>query len=101
MNITTKKNADKLTIGLEGRLDANTSPQLSKVVETSLEGVTELTWDFEKLDYISSAGLRVMVAAHRIMEKQGKMTVENVSAGVMEVLEITGFTDVLTIKQSK
>ena len=86
-------------ITLEGRLDTNTSPQLEEQLKTGLEGITELTLDFEKLDYISSAGLRVLLSAQKLMNKQGSMKVVNVNETVMEIFEVTGFSDILTIVQ--
>ena len=98
MNINTKKEGRTLTVALEGRLDTTTAPDLEKEIKSSLEGVTELIMDFEKLDYISSAGLRVLLSAQKQMSKQGSMKVIKVSDLVMEVFEVTGFTDILTIE---
>ena len=97
MEIAKKKNADNLEIALTGRLDTITAPQLEKELAASLTGVKELVMDFAKLEYISSAGLRVLLTAQKQMNAQGTMKVCNVNAGVMEVFEITGFVDVLTI----
>ena len=98
LNITTNKEGAELTIGLEGRLDTNTAPELEEMIETSLGGVEKLILDLEKLVYISSAGLRAMLIALQIMEDQGSMVVRNVSQEVMDVFEITGFIDDLTIE---
>ena len=98
MNITKVRNGSALNIALEGRLDTNTAPLLEKELNESLEGVTELVFGFEKLDYISSAGLRILLAAQKTMNLQGKMSLTGVSEPVMEVFEITGFTDILTIE---
>ena len=98
MTITKTKNGSTLTIALEGRLDTTTAPDLEKEIKTGLDGVTELIMDFEKLDYISSAGLRVLLSAQKAMSKQGSMKVIHVSDLVMEVFEVTGFTDILTIE---
>lgn len=87
-----------LTVTLEGRLDTTTAPQLETELMGSLEGVTSLVLDFEKLEYISSAGLRVLLAAQKVMMKQGEMKVIHVNEVVMEVFEVTGFTDSLTIE---
>ena len=87
-----------LTVTLEGRLDTTTAPQLETELMGSLEGVTSLVLDFEKLEYISSAGLRVLLAAQKVMMKQGEMKVIHVNEVVMEVFEVTGFTDTLTIE---
>ena len=98
MNINTKTDGSKLTIALEGRLDTTSAPQLEGVLKETLRGVTELVMDFEQLAYISSAGLRVLLAAMKLMKKQGSMVVRNVNETVMEVFEITGFADMLTIE---
>ena len=96
MEIIKNLNENVMTIALEGRLDTTTAPQLE--AELTLDGVSELTFDFEKLDYISSAGLRVLLAAQKVMNKQGTMKISNVNADIMEVFEITGFSDILTIE---
>ena len=98
MTINKNKIADKLTISLEGRLDTSTAPDLEKEIKTSLEGLTELTFDFSALEYISSAGLRVLLAAQKQMTKQGSMTVTGCSDDILEIFEVTGFSDILTIK---
>ena len=98
MTINKQQNGSTLTIAVQGRLDTTTAPDLEKEIKSSLEGVTELILDFEKLDYISSAGLRVLLSAQKQMSKQGSMKVTNVSDLVMEVFEVTGFTDILTIE---
>lgn len=87
----------KLEILLEGRLDTTTSPSLEAELKQSLDGITELVFNFEKLDYISSAGLRILLAAQKIMNKQGSMLVTNVNEVIAEVFEVTGFSDILTI----
>ena len=96
MQIIKTHKENELTIALTGRLDTTTAPQLEE--ELKLDGVSELSFDFEKLDYISSAGLRVLLAAQKTMNKQGSMKVVNVNADIMEVFEITGFSDILTIE---
>lgn len=96
MNITKTLEDKKLMIALEGRLDTNTAPELD--AELQLDGVEELVFDFEKLEYVSSAGLRVLLAAQKIMTKQGKMIIRNVADIIMEVFEMTGFADILTIE---
>ena len=98
MNITKTKDGSKLTISVEGRLDTSTSPVLSKELDGSLDGVTELVFDFAQLEYISSSGLRVLLSAQKTMNGKGSMTVRNVSELVMEVFDITGFVDILTIE---
>ena len=98
MNIIRNQNGGCLTIALEGRLDTTTAPELEKEIKLSLVGVTELVMDFAKLDYISSAGLRVLLAAHKTMMKQGSMKVVHANEMVMEVFEVTGFADILNIE---
>ena len=98
MTIQKKQDQDSLTIALEGRLDTTTAPQLEAELKQSLDGVKALTMDLEKLDYISSAGLRVLLSAQKIMNKQGKMTVVHVNETVSEVFEVTGFSDILCIE---
>ena len=98
LNINKTANADALTVALEGRLDTTTAPELEKELKSALNGVTELVFDFSKLDYISSAGLRVLLSAQKQMSKQGGMKVTKVNEMVMEVFEVTGFTDILTIE---
>ena len=87
-----------LTLALDGRLDTTTSPDLEEALATSLDGVTTLVFDFSKLDYLSSAGLRVLLSAQKRMSKQGSMTLRHVNDTVREVFEITGFADFLTIE---
>lgn len=98
MTITKNKNDNFLTLKLEGRLDTTTAPQLENELSENLNGVTELTIDFAELSYISSAGLRVLLATQKRMNKQGSMKLVNVNEIVMEVFEITGFVDILTIE---
>ena len=97
MTITKNATDSTLRIALEGRLDTNTAPQLEAELKASLPGVTELELDFSGLEYISSAGLRVLLSAQKTMDKQGKMTIHHVNETIMEVFEITGFVDILTI----
>ena len=99
MTITKNLNGASLEIALEGRLDTVTAPELEDVVKHELDGVNALVMDFSKLDYISSAGLRVLLSAHKIMAgKGGAMKVTNVNEIVREVFEVTGFEDILTIE---
>lgn len=98
MKIDLKKDGNKLTIKLDGKLDTNTSPDLdAKIGE--LEGVEEVIIDMKKLDYISSAGLRVLLSMQKVMNKQGKMTITNVCSNVMDIFEVTGFSDILDIEE--
>ena len=98
MKIDLKKEDKKLTIKLDGKLDTNTSPDLdSKMSE--LEGMEEVVIDMKELDYISSAGLRVLLSMQKVMNKQGKMTIINVCENVMDIFEVTGFSDILDIEE--
>ena len=98
MTIGKQKNGEALTLKVEGRLDTITSPELETVLKEELDGVSSLTFDFSALDYISSAGLRVLLAAQKRMNKQGEMKVTGVSEIIMEIFDVTGFTDILTIE---
>ena len=98
LNITKIINNTEADFALEGRLDTVTAPELEKELKASLDGVTELRIDFEKLDYISSAGLRVLLSAQKQMTKQGTMTLHHVNQTIMEIFEVTGFSDILTIE---
>ena len=82
---------------LEGRLDTVTAPELEKELKESLDGIAELTLDFEKLEYISSAGLRVLLATQKVMNRQGSMKLVRGGETIMEIFEVTGFSDILTI----
>ncbi|MCR4605689.1 MAG: STAS domain-containing protein [Eubacterium sp.] len=97
LNINKTAEGSKLTIALEGRLDTTTAPDLEKEVKENLDGVTELVFDMKDLEYISSAGLRVLLSAQKVMNKAGKMTVTNVSDSINEIFEVTGFSDILSI----
>lgn len=98
--MTIEKNSDgsKLTLALEGRLDTVTTPSLEAELKQSLNDVTELVFDFSKLEYISSAGLRVLLSAQKTMNKQGSMVIRHVNETIMEVFEVTGFIDILSIE---
>ena len=98
MTINKTQNGSELKIALSGRLDTTTAPQLEAELTTCLDGVESLVFDMAGLEYISSAGLRVLLAAQKRMNKQGKMTVRSVNETVQEVFEITGFSDILTIE---
>lgn len=98
MKINKTTDGSKLTIALEGRLDSSTSPELENELKESMSGVRELHFDFSELEYISSAGLRVLLAAQKEMSKQGTMAISGVNDTVMEVFEVTGFVDILTIE---
>ena len=92
------KNGSNLSIALKGRLDTTTAPQLENELRTALTGITDLTFDMKDLAYISSAGLRVLLSAQKVMNRQGDMTIKNVSAEIMEIFEVTGFVDILNIE---
>lgn len=98
MKITKNKEETVLTLALDGRLDTNTAPDLETELKASLDGVETLIMDMDTLAYLSSAGLRVILVAQKQMNKQGKMIVRNVNDMVMEVFEVTGFIDILTIE---
>ena len=98
LNVTKEKKGSDLLVALEGRLDTVTAPQFESELKEILSGITKLTIDAEKLEYVSSAGLRVMLSAHKTMSKQGSMVVKNLSEEVKEVFDITGFSDILTIE---
>ncbi|MCR4842086.1 MAG: STAS domain-containing protein [Eubacterium sp.] len=97
MTITKNQDGGTLNVMVEGRLDTNTAPQLEEDLKSSLDGVTELVFDFSKLEYISSAGLRVLLSNQKVMNKQGSMKVTNVGSEIMEIFDVTGFSDILTI----
>ena len=98
MNIIKKQEGTTLTIALEGRLDTVTSPQLEGELRTAVNGVTDLIFDLSALEYISSAGLRVLLSAQKVMSKQGKMTIRNVKPEIMDIFDVTGFVDILNIQ---
>ena len=98
MTIEIKRNAEETVIELAGRLDTTTAPALDKTIGNDIEGTKNLVLDFKKLEYISSAGLRVLLGAQKKMQKIGSMKVINVREEVMEVFEMTGFADILTIE---
>lgn len=98
MEINKQKDGANLTIGLDGRLDTNTAPELENELRDNLSDVTNLVLDLKNLAYLSSAGLRVILGAQKQMNKQGNMTVKNVNETVMEVFEVTGFSDILNIE---
>ena len=98
MNITKQQNGRELILALEGRLDTVTSPQLEAELKASLDGADSLILDFSRLDYISSAGLRVLLSAHKTMAPKGGMKVTHVNEIVREVFDVTGFSDILTVE---
>lgn len=98
MVITKTKEGASLTLVIEGRLDTTTAPQLESELRNSIDGIDQLLLDFASLEYVSSAGLRVLLSAQKVMNKQGSMVIRNVSEDVMDVFEVTGFVDILTIE---
>lgn len=98
MQISKNIENSKLNISLEGRLDTTTAPQLEAELKKSVNGITELVFDFAQLVYISSAGLRVLLSAQKVMNKQGNMAIRNVSPEIMEIFEVTGFVDIFSIE---
>lgn len=97
MNITEKRNGKALILAVEGRLDTTTSPELESAIKQNADGIDKLELDFSQLDYISSAGLRVLLSAHKVMAAKAGMTIKNVNKEVFEIFEITGFSDILDI----
>jgi anti-sigma B factor antagonist len=98
MTIEIKKSVDELVLEITGRLDTITAPALEKTINENLGGIKSLILDFKALEYISSAGLRILLGAQKKMNKIGTMKILNVSESIMEVFEITGFADILTIE---
>ncbi len=98
MTITKTANQNALNIKLEGRLETTTAPELEAVIKNELGGINDLTFDFSALDYISSAGLRVLLTAQKLMNSQGTMKITGTNEIVREVFDITGFSDILTIE---
>jgi anti-sigma B factor antagonist len=98
MTITKELNGTELKIALEGRLDTTTAPELEAELNQDLANAESLTMDFSKLEYISSAGLRVLLSAHKMMSGKGGMKVTHVNEIVSEVFEVTGFADILTVE---
>lgn len=98
MKINKTQDGSKLTLAFEGRLDSSSAPQLEMELKASLEAVTELVLDFAELVYLSSAGLRVILAAQKQMNKQGKMVIVKVNETIMEIFEVTGFAEILTFE---
>ena len=98
LNISMDTNGSELIVNLEGRLDTSTSPQLENDLKANIDGVSNLIFDIKDLQYISSAGLRVLLSAQKIMNKQGSMVIRNSSEEVKEIFDVTGFSDILTIE---
>ena len=97
LNIQKTVENESAVFALEGRLDTVTAPELEQSLQETMPGLRELTLDFAGLEYISSAGLRVLLSAQKVMNKQGAMRIKNVAETIMEIFEVTGFSDILTI----
>ena len=98
MIINKERNAAELTMTLTGRLDTTTAPQLEAEFKQNIAGITKLVLDFAALESLSSAGLRVLLAAQKVMNKQGEMIIRNVNETIHEIFDVTGFIDILTIE---
>ena len=98
LNINKKTEDKTMTVALEGRLDTTTAPQLETELKSELADITSLVLDFEKLEYISSAGLRVLLSAQKVMNKQGDIKLIHVNDVINEIFEVTGFSDILNIE---
>lgn len=99
MNITKTLTGSVLTVAVEGRLDTVSAPVLEGELRSAVSGVTELIFDLNSLNYISSAGLRVLLSAQKVMNRQGSMTIRNVRPEIMEIFDVTGFVDILNIEE--
>ena len=99
MNIIKHQEGSTLTVALEGRLDTVTAPQLEGELRTAVSGISELVFDLGALEYVSSAGLRVLLSAQKVMNKQGDMVIRNVKPEIMEIFDVTGFVDILNIEE--
>lgn len=98
MEIIKNQSGGRLTVSLAGRLDTTTAPKLEAELRGAVDGITELVFDLEKLEYISSAGLRVLLSTQKVMNKQGEMKITGANEIIMEIFEITGFVDILKIE---
>lgn len=98
LNIIDSKTENALLIKLEGRLDTTSSPQLETFINANIDNIKQLNFDLEHLTYISSAGLRVLLSAQKVMNKQGSMLIKNADSAVKEIFEVTGFSEIFTIE---
>lgn len=98
MTVEKITNGESLTLKVDGRVDTTNAKEFEEIITNSLDGVKELIMDFESLEYISSAGLRVMLMAIKKMKKQGSMTVTNANEMVKEIFEVTGFSDLVEVE---
>ena len=99
MTITKTQEGSKLTVAVEGRLDTTSAPRLEGELRTAVDGITELVFDLSALEYVSSAGLRVLLSAQKVMNKQGKMVVRGANEAIMDIFEVTGFFDILNVEE--
>ena len=99
LNIRQEKDGETLTIFLDGRLDTTTAPQLEGELKTAVDGITRLVMDLKDLAYVSSAGLRVLLATQKVMLRQGEMIIRGANEDVMEIFDVTGFVDILNIEK--
>ena len=97
MNVITEQNGNTATVTVEGRLDTTTAPQFEAEINSIVDNVNDLVLEFDKLEYISSAGLRVLLATHKTISKKGTMVINGANSDVKDIFEITGFSDILTI----
>ena len=98
MNINKIQNGSELTIELEGRLDTVSAPSLEAELKKDINGVQTLIFDFAKLEYLSSAGLRILLASQKVMNRQGEMRIRNVNSTISDIFEVTGFSEILTVE---
>ena len=98
MTVNRIKNANSLTLEVAGRLETTTAPELEEIIKNELDGVEELVFDFSKLEYISSAGLRILLSAQKRMNTQGSMKIKDVNEIISEIFEVTGFDGILTVE---
>lgn len=98
MNIEKKRSGNDLVVSVSGRLDTNTAPELDKALENEFASLQNLVLDFENLEYLSSAGLRVILSCQKIMNKQGSMVIKNANSSIKEIFDITGFSEIVNIE---
>ena len=99
MTVTTKLEGTRLTVSAEGKMGTTSTPEFEKAVRDNIDGITELVFDLEKLDYMASAGLRILLSAAKVMKKQGSMKIIHVTESMMEVFTFTGMADVMDIEK--
>ena len=99
MTINKEKNGSKLTLSLVGRLDTTTSPELEALIKEETTDVTDLRFEMDQLEYISSAGLRVLLSAQKLMNQKGSMVIAGCNDDIMEIFDMTGFSDILSIEE--